>query len=103
MSIPIRITLTALFLFGLAGGWLYPRLSIWHEDKPLNPAVILISEINCDPALATCVARGEGVSISLSLQGPVRVLTPFPVTLQLDESVVLSSINRITVSFLWLA
>jgi len=99
MSVFTRIALIVLFLVGLAGSWLYPRLSVWHEDKPLNPTVILNGEPDCDPAKKICVAHNEEISLSLSLQGPVRVLTPFAVTVRLDESAAWSSTNHIAVTF----
>ncbi|MEE4376428.1 MAG: hypothetical protein V2J55_02805 [Candidatus Competibacteraceae bacterium] len=99
MSFSLRIGLIALFLFGFILAVLYPRLPVWHEDTALEPAMILRGEPNCDPVQGPCIAYGEGISLSLSLQGPVRVLTPFPVTLQLDSPEAVPPIRGIAVTF----
>jgi hypothetical protein len=99
MSFPLRIGFIALFLCGFAIAMLYPRLPVWREDAARKPAVILHGEPTCDPAKNTCVAYGEGINLSLSLQGPVRVLKSFLVTVQLESPAVVSPIRRVAVTF----
>jgi hypothetical protein len=88
----------ALLLLGFAVALLYPRLQARRADALRQPALVLQGEPDCDPGRATCVASRPGMTVSLSLKGPVRPLTPFAVTVRLEGTETIGT-PRVAVTF----
>ena len=72
-----------LFLLGILGSVLYPRLRLWLVPGPLT-AMELPAGQNCKPVGIACFTENDDLSISLRLASEVQPLSTFSVEVTLE-------------------